>query len=379
MSAPLYPPGMTFATPAKSVHYRLQTAVFPSTPSQPLPQAPVPQAYSRVPQAPGVYAGFPSGWSQPPYYNTHPPIPPPPGPAPVAVYSATASPAPKAVHRSTAKENAQPSPNTKTPKRKRTATDNTSALSKRTRSAYERAEAAAGNPPPEGCGVGPSTSGTSNQSDSLAILANISDTTLESQPTSMPPTVSLPPPHQHRNPTIERAASQARRGRHISSTKERGSRAVDIWPFIYGLDSKEQHDVATRQGLTGHPKTAYLGCKLCMYVAKYALHSLIMTTKTLYSDAGKWKVYPNNNSGLTSNIRRHLQEKHGDDWYKFCKASGYLREDTSSGQGQLGDGDSVNEPFSIEKFQDLLVDWIAVDDQVSKSTFWCRGHGVVQN
>lgn len=146
----------TPSTPARPTQqYPLQNALLPPVPSQ------LNSAQPPLFQIPSTYS-----FTWPPPGQTGPPQPPPPAPFPPymtypplvsASQESAASPTPKSNPR-TSKENVQPTPNSKTPKRKKGADNDSSAHERRVKKAYNKTVVAAKAPPPAACGVGPSES-----------------------------------------------------------------------------------------------------------------------------------------------------------------------------------------------------------------------------
>jgi len=78
-----------------------------------------------------------------------------------------------------------------------------------------------------------------------------------------------------------------------------------------------------------------------------------------HSEEGKWKSW-SHGDGMTSCYWHHLQDTHGTKWTTECrdhglKNLGNLRE-VLAGKKPV--------PFTLERFYYLLMQWIAVDDQV---------------
>jgi len=85
----------------------------------------------------------------------------------------------------------------------------------------------------------------------------------------------------------------------------------------------------------------------------------------LTHDVSDWRVWKNG-GGITTTIRNHLKsEDHKDDWAKICKAEGLKNFDNSS--GGLDAAPEDKEPFSLERFRELLIKFIVSDDQVSSA------------
>ena len=59
--------------------------------------------------------------------------------------------------------------------------------------------------------------------------------------------------------------------------------------------------------------------------------------------------------GTTSTIRRHLENEHKEVYFRSIQLYQLRREHISE----------LDEPFSLERWISLLVDWIVADDQVS--------------
>ena len=68
-----------------------------------------------------------------------------------------------------------------------------------------------------------------------------------------------------------------------------------------------------------------------------------------------WK----NGDGITTTLRRHFETKHGQDYLDIVNRL-QLRPDLHS----LTARENNDEPFILDRWIELLADWIVVDDQV---------------
>jgi hypothetical protein len=68
-----------------------------------------------------------------------------------------------------------------------------------------------------------------------------------------------------------------------------------------------------------------------------------------------WK----NGDGITTTLRRHLETKHSQDYLDIVD-----RLRLRSGLHNLTTPENDDEPFSLDRWVELLADWIVVDDQV---------------
>ncbi|KZT28808.1 hypothetical protein NEOLEDRAFT_781470 [Neolentinus lepideus HHB14362 ss-1] len=80
--------------------------------------------------------------------------------------------------------------------------------------------------------------------------------------------------------------------------------ATDVWYFMRGLEVREQpanwREPVNEPVLDKKPTTPFLGCKLC-------------------TQRGQWRTWKCIN-GMSSTIRKHLQNEHGKIYASVCKA-----------------------------------------------------------
>ncbi|KAK6996343.1 ribonuclease H-like domain-containing protein [Favolaschia claudopus] len=122
--------------------------------------------------------------------------------------------------------------------------------------------------------------------------------------------------------------------------------ATDVYFFVRPLKSDIQPEkipeaatpqmnspdiIKEKPSMTDYP---WLGCRLC----------------------SRWHVWKNASGGVTSNIRRHLQDVHGDVYYPVVKRLGLKHSDDDTKS-------KADEKFSLEGWIDRLIRWIVADDQ----------------
>jgi hypothetical protein len=73
--------------------------------------------------------------------------------------------------------------------------------------------------------------------------------------------------------------------------------------------------------------------------------------------------------GTTSTIRRHLENEHKEVYFRSIQLYQLRRERISE----------LDEPFSLERWISLLIDWIVADDQVSSTSIDCSGDSSLIN
>ena len=69
------------------------------------------------------------------------------------------------------------------------------------------------------------------------------------------------------------------------------------------------------------------------------------------------------NPGITSTVRTHLRQHHAQLYETTVRVLKLKRHDSDDSIGSNG-GAAEKEPFSVERFQELLVRWVVSDDQV---------------
>ncbi|PPR08205.1 hypothetical protein CVT24_001392 [Panaeolus cyanescens] len=121
--------------------------------------------------------------------------------------------------------------------------------------------------------------------------------------------------------------------------KRNDYRARNVWFFMIPVESNIRPDnlpeagPAARAAILVKPKSPYVRCRLCQ---------------------SKWQVFKNGTGGVTSTLRAHL-ETHGDLYFDLVKH--FSLRDLG---GAVPDD---NEPFSLDRWIELLLDWIIADDQ----------------
>ncbi|KAK7012539.1 ribonuclease H-like domain-containing protein [Favolaschia claudopus] len=229
-------------------------------------------------------------------------------------------------------------------KRRRKNADAGSEPNKRQRRAAVR-RSTQSNPPTsvdaaDQCGVGPidPPHETPPASPAIPTITGTMPSTPNIHPTDSPApsrSESLPP----------YAAHDPSRPLNSESVKKLNSAtATDVWFFVRPLKTNappavlptpsqplpEDSDILDRK--PNAKEFPYLGCRLCK----------------------RWQVWQNAQGGVTSNIRRHLEEEHAD-IYKPTVSRLNLKHASASG--------GSSEPYSKDAWVDRLVRWIVADDQ----------------
>ncbi|KAK7039983.1 hypothetical protein R3P38DRAFT_3469516 [Favolaschia claudopus] len=228
-------------------------------------------------------------------------------------------------------------------KRRRKNADAGSEPNKRQRRAAVR-RSTQSNPPTsvdaaDQCGVGPIDPPHETPPASPAIPVT---GTMPSTP-NIHPTDSPAPSRSESLPPY--AAHDPSRPLNSESVKKFNSAtATDVWFFVRPLKTNappavlptpsqplpEDSDILDRK--PNAKEFPYLGCRLCK----------------------RWQVWQNAQGGVTSNIRRHLEEEHAD-IYKPTVSRLNLKHASASG--------GSSEPYSKDAWVDRLVRWIVADDQ----------------
>ena len=142
----------------------------------------------------------------------------------------------------------------------------------------------------------------------------------------------------------------------ISSTT-----ATDLWWFFAGVTSKERPPLLPLVELPGvkslRPNVEqfpYVRCALWYISLSVVMHFLMS-----FNSQNAWKVYPNK-SGVHSTIRRHLQEKHKNQ-YKHTVQNENLKDNI---QKSAKNHDATCLPLTRDSLRQHLIEWITATDQV---------------
>jgi hypothetical protein len=110
-------------------------------------------------------------------------------------------------------------------------------------------------------------------------------------------------------------------------------------------------------------------CHVCsQFVLTYAASDPYLPRSTPV-----WKTW-NHGDGMTSTYRQHLQTAHSREWTKEVLQQGLKGANKVATQlgstGQRVEKAEEHPPFTVERFQKLLMMWIVADDQVSCIKPW---------
>lgn len=89
--------------------------------------------------------------------------------------------------------------------------------------------------------------------------------------------------------------------------------------------------------------------------------SLIDSSADVHNPSTKWKLFRNCDGAVTT-LRRHLEQEHGPSWSEVCRIKNLFAPRRS--HGRRSSSPRSREPFTRERFLELLLRWVAVDDQV---------------
>jgi len=179
--------------------------------------------------------------------------------------------------------------------------------------------------------------------------------TLCPAPTSSSDTTAAP--GQLSNPTYVAISQTVNR---IASSGRHG--AADVWYFVKPMDTDERPDEMVEETdlakplITQKPKSRFVGCRLCKYVfcvRTYIHRRLIFCPREWH------KPWANTSGGITTTLRRHFESEHGNIYRSLLKQLKLRPERIQDVTDEEDD-----EPFSVERWTQLLIDWVVVDDQV---------------
>ncbi|KAK7000830.1 ribonuclease H-like domain-containing protein [Favolaschia claudopus] len=243
-----------------------------------------------------------------------------------------------------------PTPAANSGKRARKNADAGSSTNKRQRKAAVRLSTQS-NPPmsvdaADQCGVGPIARSHENASASPEISSTPSTPHINSANSPVSTRSESLPPYAPRDPSLPTNSE--------SAPKSKSNTATDVWFFVRPLKTNippavlptpsqplpEDSDILKNK--PNAKEFPYLGCRLCK----------------------RWQIWQNAQGGVTSNIRRHLEDEHAD-IYKPAIS----RLNLKHGSAYSG----APEPYSKDAWVDRLIRWIVADDQVAYSRLHLTG------